>query len=584
MDEMCKEIEDLDKKDNELMFTKIKDITGKRKCNNNIAVKRTDGTVAMEEEEVKERWSEYIGELFLDQRPDSMNIQYNNEGPEILQQEVRAAIESMKKGKAVGSDDIAIEMIQALGVFAIKELTGLFSKMYENGNIIKSLCESIFITIPKVEGTLECSKHRTISIMSQITKIMLRVILRRIRAKLRPQISQQQFGFVAGKGTRNAIFALRVLAERAIDVQKDLYVCFVDYEKAFDKVRHQDLFNILNDIGLDGKDLRLLEKLYWNQKAAVRVGGEVSEWQDIKRGVRQGCVLSPDLFNIYSEIIMRDLENLEGLKIGGQNLNNVRYADDTALVADSEEKLDILIKTLVQSSENRGLKLNTSKTKVMLISKKAESVPINIIINGERLEQVDSFKYLGSLITKDARCEKEIKTRTALAKMAFGKVRPLVTNTSISLNLRKRFIKAYAHSTLLYGCESWTISKAMQKKIEATEMWFMRRMLKIPWTERVTNEEVLRRAGTRRELMKSIRQRQLRFLGHVMREQQLESQCVAGKLEGKRGRGRPREKFIDSLARAAGGGHTPAQMLKITMERENWRRLVDNVPWDTSLR
>ena len=82
-----------------------------------------------------------------------------------------------------------------------------------------------------------------------------RVILRRIRTKTRLQISQQQFGFVSGKGTRNAVFTLRVLAERAIDIQKDLYICYVDYEKAFDKVRHQDLFNILNNIGLDGKDL-----------------------------------------------------------------------------------------------------------------------------------------------------------------------------------------------------------------------------------------------------------------------------------------------------------------------------------------
>ena len=86
-----------------------------------------------------------------------------------------------------------------------------------------------------------------------------------------------------------------------------MYICLVDYEKAFDKVRHQDLFSILNDIGPDGKDLRLMGNLYRNQKAAVRVGGKESEWQDIRRKARQRCVLSPELFNIYNEIIMRDL-------------------------------------------------------------------------------------------------------------------------------------------------------------------------------------------------------------------------------------------------------------------------------------
>ena len=84
--------------------------------------------------------------------------------------------------------------------------------------------------------------------------------------------------------------------------------------------------------------------------------------------------------------------------------------------------------------------------------------------------------------------------------------------------------------------------------------------------------------------MRDKRQRQLRFLGHVMREQQLENLCVMGKLEGRRGRGRPRQKFMDSLAKAVGGGHTPAEMLKMTLERDDWRCMIDNVPWDTSLR
>ena len=145
--------------------------------------------------------------------------------------------------------------------------------------------------------------------------------LNRVRTKIRPAISEEQFGFVQGRGTRNAIFTFRVLAERVIEVQKDLYICFVDYEKAFDKVRHQDLLEMLQEIGLDGKDLRLIKNLYWNQRAGVRVSGEVSELQHIKRGVRQGCVLSPDLFNIYSEGIMRNIRDIVGTKVGGQNLN-----------------------------------------------------------------------------------------------------------------------------------------------------------------------------------------------------------------------------------------------------------------------
>ena len=130
----------------------------------------------------------------------------------------------------------------------------------------------------------------------------------------------------------------------------------------------------------------------------------------------------------------------------------------------------------------------------------------------------------------------------------------MVTNTSISVRLRKRFIRAYAWLTFLYGSEAWNISKVMERRIEALEMWLHRRMLKIPWVDHISNEQVLQRAGAKREIMISIRQKQLRFLGHTMREQQLESQCLMGKVEGRRGRGHPRIKFVDGLARSCGGG------------------------------
>ena len=121
------------------------------------------------------------------------------------------------------------------------------------------------------------------------------------------------------------------------------------------------------------------------------------------------------------------------------------------------------------------------------------------------------------------------------------------------------------------------MNKDMVKKIEAAEMWFHRRIIKVSWTDRIINDEVLRRADTKREVIKIIRQRQLRFLGHVMRLQQLESVCVSGGIEGRRGRGRHRVKLVDSLAKVVGGGITPAQLLQSTERRSDWRSMVTNV-------
>ena len=119
--------------------------------------------------------------------------------------------------------------------------------------------------------------------MSHLTKVMLRVLMDRMRGKIIPEISEIQFGFMADKGTRNAIFTLRTLMERAIEVQKDLYVCFIDYSKAFDKVKHSDLFDILSELNCDGKDLRVIRNLYWEQEAAIRVDDDYSEYKQIRR-------------------------------------------------------------------------------------------------------------------------------------------------------------------------------------------------------------------------------------------------------------------------------------------------------------
>ena len=129
---------------------------------------------------------------------------------------------------------------------------------------------------------------------------------------------------------------IRMLSERAIKMQKDVFICFIDYTKAFDRVQHKQPMHILNCLDLDGKDIRLIQNLYWEQAACMRVNNELSDYIKIERGDRQGCVFSPDLFNLYSEMILKELEGLPGFSIGGHNINNLRYADDTVLLAESE--------------------------------------------------------------------------------------------------------------------------------------------------------------------------------------------------------------------------------------------------------
>ena len=199
------------------------------------------------------------------------------------------------------------------------------------------------------------------------TKVMLRVLMNRMRNKILPEISVTQFGIMADKGTRNAIFPLTTLMERAIEVQKDLYLCLIDYSKTFVKVKHFDMFDISLRHNCDRKDLGVITNMYWEQEATIRIDDDCSVYKPICRGVRQGCFFSPDLFNIYSEMVLRNIKHHEGVRVGGNNINNLRYSDDTVLLADSGVKLQNILTTVIVECENRGLQIIAKKTECMVI-------------------------------------------------------------------------------------------------------------------------------------------------------------------------------------------------------------------------
>ena len=573
--EKCKEIELLQRSTPKVMYRNIEEIIGKRTCSSTGCLKTKEGSIIMDKEKILERWAEYIGELFEDNRKEHDVMKKNFAGPPIMKDELREAMRKMKTGKATGPDGLSIELIEALEEDGIEKVTTLLNEIYDTGQIPVDMSRSIFIALPKKPGATDCELHRTISLMSHVTKLLLRIIMMRVRNKINPEIAEEQCGFVEGKGTTNAIFILRTLIERALEIQKDVYLCFIDYTKAFDRVRHDEIIKELTKLKIDGKDLRIIKNMYWEQTAAMRVEGEISAFQKIKRGVRQGCVLSPDLFSLYSEIIMRNIEGQPGIRVGGHNINNLRYADDTVLISENEKDLQQLLNIVESKSKEKGLELNSKKTEVMVISRKEEPPLINITINGIKLKQRDHFKYLGALISSDGRNNAEISARIAQAKMTFQKMKTVLTNPHISIHTRKRTLECYIEPILMYGCEAWTISKQAQKKLEAVEMWFLRRMMKISWKAKKSNDTVLKEAHTSRALVNKIRTRQTTFFGHVMRREKLEHLITTGMMEGKRSRGKQREKMTDGLIKWLGAGKV-VEILKATRDRGIWKDMITN--------
>ena len=388
--------------------------------------------------------------------------------------------------------------------------------------------------------------------MPHTLKIFLKIIQERIGGKIDKEVGQTQFGFRPGSGTREGIFCFNIIAQKHIEVNQDLYTCFIDYSKAFDRVHHAQLIDCLEKIGIDGRDIRVIANLYWHQKASIRIQNELSPFTSIERGVRQGCVLSPYLFNIYTEFIFRESNEMEGICIHGQNINNLRYADDTALMANKPEKLQKVVTKVKDESGKAGLDMNVKKTKTMVLSKDPKGKQVEIKVNGEILEQVDTFKYLGTQINDDLKTDKEIVTRENIARSKFSSMHTILTSKRLKMSTRLNILNCYIFSIYCYGCEAWTLNKVLERKIEVFEMWCLRRMGGFRWSDFISNERVLETLRTKRTLLNNIKQRKLKYYGHIKRKGNILTTALEGKMEGKRPKGRPRNTWFADIKEWSG--------------------------------
>ena len=212
----------------------------------------------------------------------------------------------------------------------------------------------------------------------------------------------------------------------------------------------------------------LLRNLYAGQEATVKTGHGTTDWFQIGKGVHQGCILSPCLFNFYAEYIMRNagLEEAQAeIKIVKRNINNLRYADDTTLMAESEEELKSLLMKVKEESEKVGLNLNIQKMKIMA------SGPITSWqIDGETMETERDFIFLGSKITADGDCSHEIKRHLLLGRKVMTNLDSILESRDITLSTKVHLVKAMVFPVVMYGCGSWTIKKAEHRKIDAFQL------------------------------------------------------------------------------------------------------------------
>ena len=263
-----------------------------------------------EAEDIKKRWQEYTEELYKK----ALHDPGNHDGvithlePDILECEVKWALEGITTNKASGGDGIPVELFQILKDYAVKVFHSICQQIWKTQQWLQDWKRSIFIPIPKKGNAKECSNYHTVALISHASKVLLKILQARLQQYVNRELPAVQVGFRKGRGTRDQMANIRWIMEKATEFQKNIYICFIDYAKAFDCVDHNKLWKILKEMGIPDHLTCLLKNLYAGQKATVRTGHETTDWFQIGKGVRQGCILSSCLFNFYAEYIMRNAE------------------------------------------------------------------------------------------------------------------------------------------------------------------------------------------------------------------------------------------------------------------------------------
>ena len=384
------------------------------------------------------------------------------------------------------------------------------------------------------------------------------------------------------------------MCEQAWGKQQASFLGMLDL-KAFDSIDRGLAWQILLHRGAPAKLVALIKDLHTGHCAVIR-GAVDSPAVETHAGFKQGCVLAPDLFNLYLDTAVRALlPVLSSLgvrisyKIDGQ-LRECRnpthddlvwilmYADDICLIADNPDNLSQAITAMDAAFLTYGLTVSTQKTKILVVGKDAgtHANNLHVLVRDTELEVVSEFKYLGSIFSADNTVDKEVSSRIAKAGYAWHtlKVAKVWSSAKLSLHTKLQYFTCIVLSILLYGCETWTVLPDHVSRLRAFHMRSLRHICGISWRDHVNNESVLNKCGLV-SIDREIQHRRLRWLGHVgrMQDHRLPKQLLFSHMSGHRSVGRPRLRWND-IARSDLNSVSENKWYRSCQNRDGWRSKI----------
>ena len=418
---------------------------------------------------------------------------------EVTIEEIMDSRGILKPGKATGADNVNNEMIlEALNTYpeAFKNLMNILLKQ---GVGVTQWLTSLLVPIHKKGPTDDPDNYRGIALISCLAKLFYAVLNRRLMGYCLAKsiLSPSQLGFLAGNRTSDAHIILHNLINDYCHKRgSKIYGCFVDFSKAFDSIPRDRMFQKLLDIGITGKFYDIIKYIYEGDQICVKLDDMITPAIKTMMGVRQGCVLSPLLFNIYMSDFTSSLSENVGVQLANnQNINCILWADDIILLSESEDGLNTLLADLKVYSDINQLKVNTDKTKCMIFNKTGRLIRRNFYLGTTRLENVRNYKYLGLIITPSGEIRSaldDLRSRALKAYMALKNKLGICFRDHIEDTIM--LFDSLVKPILLYGSDFWGCLKTPKNNpVENLHMQFCRQILGVQ--KNTSNNGVLLELG-----------------------------------------------------------------------------------------
>ena len=394
----------------------------------------------------------------------------------------------------------------------------------------------------------QCKNYRPISLLSHVYKVFIHILCERFKNDILQALPETQSAYQRGRGTIEQIFSLQQMIEKSIEFNIPLNIIMVDFEKCFDTVRWDAIWDALEKTSMDKSYIHIIKQCYFNSRAQIRTDVGTTNFIKTERSVKQGDKLSCFLFCLVLAMVVLKTEEQNpdsGFKIGGKLISNLGYSDDTAILGMDERKLQKYFDDFRKNAKEVGLKINIGKTKTLNIGK--TSKPIKIKAAKEEIEEKSDFEYLGFKISSSGNQESAVNHRIAKGWVAYGKYRGLLTSRNVNIDTKAAIYNTYVTSSVLYGmeCIAWT-DKLIQK-MEVFQNNILRAMDNKILIDKVPCSDLREKFGITK-LANKIKDKVLKLEKTVVSTNKgVAKACYQGLVQGIRSRGRPRKRWRDNI-------------------------------------